>query len=97
MKHRFKPGQRIRLTAQVRECGYRSGDRGIVLSGDRANEAGWISYYVRMDGQPIGSWTRFTPDEMELDNECETVALLSDARLRLQAEEFFARGGFVGE
>ena len=93
----FKPGQRIRLTDQVRDCGYRTGDRGVVLSGDRANDNGWISYYVRMDGQLIGAWTRFTPEEMEPDNEHETVALLSDARLRLVAEKFLTRGGLVDD
>ena len=97
MTHDFKPGQSIRLTEQVRDCGYRPSDRGIVLSGDRANDAGWLSYYVRMDGQPIGAWTRFTPEEMEPDNEHETVALLSDARLNLVAEPFLMKGGLVDD
>jgi hypothetical protein len=95
--HEFKPGERIRLTAWVRDCGYRPGDRGIVLSGDRANDTGWLSYYVRMEGQPIGTWTRFTPEEIEPDCAQETVALLSDANLCLVADMFLARGEDVDE
>jgi hypothetical protein len=76
MANALKPGERIRLTTKVREGGYRAGDRGIVLSGDQANESGWLSYYVRMEGQPMGAWTRFTNEEIERDSEPEATRLI---------------------
>jgi hypothetical protein len=69
MRDELRPGERIRLTPRVRVRGYCPGDRGIVLSGYQATEAGWRSYYVRMEGQSLGAWTLFAAEEIERDGE----------------------------
>lgn len=65
MTNELLPGQRIRLKTLVRRSGCLPGDRGVVLSGCQASDFGWLSYYVRMQGQNIGSWTVFAADEIE--------------------------------
>jgi hypothetical protein len=36
-----------------------------VLSGKEASLAGWQSYYVRMDGEAIGTWIVLSASEIE--------------------------------
>jgi hypothetical protein len=74
MRDELKAGDHVRLTSSVRGNDYRPGQRGIVLSGDRADDTGWISYYVRLEGQPVGAWVRLSTDEIERDGAEEGVA-----------------------
>lgn len=79
MREELRPGERIRVTVAVQDSAFRTGDRGIVLSGCRASEGGWFSYYVRMQGQAIGQWTLFAAEEIERDNEqAERIAASDD-------------------
>jgi hypothetical protein len=69
MRNELRPGERIRLTPQVQDRAFRPGQYGIVLAGCRADDSGWLSYYVRLDGQVIGMWNVFTAQEIEQDSD----------------------------
>ncbi len=65
MRGEFKAGDRVRVTTPGLTRGYLPGCQGTVLGGKEASEAGWESYYVRMDGEAIGCWTVFAAEEIE--------------------------------
>jgi hypothetical protein len=74
MANDLKPGERIRLKPRKQANNSLADERGIVLAGYRASKCGWFSYYVRMDGQPIGAWTLLLAQEIERDSEHDAVS-----------------------
>src|SRR6185312_1096111 len=56
MRHEWKTGDRVRLRRGSLANAYLPGFRGTILGGKEASVLGWESYFVRMDGEPIGSW-----------------------------------------
>ena len=57
----------MQVTVLSRVGGYRPGARGTVLGGREASAVGWRYFFVRMDGEPMGSWTVFAADEIKPD------------------------------
>lgn len=87
----FRPGECIRLTAQSQNHAFLPGDRGIVLSGYQASDFGWLSYYVRMQGQEIGMWTIFAAHEIERASEI-AVSVNADGGEDKAASDIQCRG-----
>jgi hypothetical protein len=80
----LKPGERIHVKSRKRIL-RPAIERGMVLSGYRASLAGWTSYYVRLDGEPLGSWTLFLADEIERDGEPSVATVVGDPK-RIETE-----------
>ena len=69
MRHEYRVGDRVRVTTGSLARGYLPGCCGTVLAGKEASVHGWEWYYVRMDGEAIGTWALFAAEEVEAETD----------------------------
>jgi hypothetical protein len=67
MSGELKAGDRLRVTARVRVPGYRTDDRGTVVSGPHLRPSGVRYYIARMDRDPADKRVILAEDEVEAD------------------------------